>query len=281
VVLLLLVFIPGVRSEINYARRWIRFLGMGIQPSEVAKLAIIIFVASICSRNTDFRSFLKCFLITCVVSLLILFEPDFGGAIFVFLVSMVVLFLSGVRLSYIFCGGIIVPCIALLVALIKMPYVIERIYTFMNPSSNPLAEGYQIRQSLIALGSGGLFGEGPGNSIIKLFYLPQAYSDFIFPIIGEEFGFLGSLVIVGLFSAFLYVGSKITVRCKDRFSFLLAGGITFWIVFQAFINLAVTTALLPAKGIPLPFISFGGSSLFCLLTGVGILLNITRQHACN
>ncbi|MCZ6691031.1 MAG: putative lipid II flippase FtsW [Planctomycetota bacterium] len=286
--LLLAVLIPGVGHEANGARRWIRFAGVGFQPSEVAKLALIIFVSSavtIGATKTVVLGGLKKEVKGLGIALaaiagslcLILMEPDFGTAVLVGTLSVSVLFVAGIRLAHLIplaaAGGVL----GLYVMLTRFQHVRDRFATFLNPDLDPLGKGYQVRQSLLALGSGGLMGEGLGESRQKLFFLPLEHSDFIFAVIGEELGMIGTFLVIGLFVAFIYCGYRIMSAAPDSLGYVMAFGIVILVGLQAALNIAVVTAALPTKGMPLPFISFGGSSLLISLVAVGILLNIASQ----
>ena len=282
IISLLLVLIPGVAPKINGARRWFRFSDLSFQPSEMAKLAMVIFLSASISLNPDriknFKhGFLPLFAVVSFISALILVEPDIGTASFILMVSSLILIVGGVKLNNILPLAAGAFVLTGTVALFAMPHFKDRIMVFLDPSRDPLGKGYNINQSFIALGSGGWFGVGLGKGISKLFFLPEVHSDFIFPVIGEELGFIGSIVIMGLFAYLLYIGYRIMQKTSDRFSFLLAFGIIFFIILQAAMNIAVVTGAIPAKGIPLPFISFGGSSLLFIMFGLGILVNIANN----
>ncbi|OQY99937.1 MAG: putative lipid II flippase FtsW [Candidatus Brocadia sp. UTAMX2] len=283
-VLLVLVLLPGIGTVTNGARRWIRLNRIvGIQPSEFAKLAMIIFVSNYIAKNQGRMSaFLYGFVIpmgiTAATSALILKEPDFGTAAFIALLSMMMLVVGGARVIYVFFTAMaLAPCIHKMLFDVQFRKV--RLLAFLDPWKDPSGTGYQIIQSWIALGSGGLTGLGLGNSRQKLFFLPESNSDFIFTIIGEEFGFLGVICVIGLFLLFLWQGLKIVHAAKDVFGFFLGFGITMMFGLQAMLNIAVVSGAVPTKGIPLPFISSGGSSLLFSMIGVGVLVNIARQSS--
>lgn len=279
---LVAVLIPDIGTTIRGTRRWLRFGSIGLQPSEMAKITLIIFFSAFVSLNTHkiksfSLGFLPSFGLLTLVCGLILLEPDVGTAIFIALVTGLLLIIGGARLTHIvpiFCVAIF--CIILILAH-KSPYIMDRINVFLNPSADQLGKGYHIQQSLIALGSGGMLGTGLGQSTQKLFFLPEAQSDFIFPIIGEELGFIGTTSIILLFLGLLYVGWRICKNTPDLFAFLLSFGIILFITLQAAINIGVVTGSMPAKGISLPFISYGGSSLFFTMIGIGILVNIANR----
>lgn len=280
--LLVLVLIPGIGSVRNGSRSWFGIGSFGIQPSEFAKLGLIIFFSKYLSKNDkDLKKILKGVLPVLGISLLafglIMLQPDFGTGM-VMMVSLIsLLFISGVPLKFFINLGIMgVGGIVFLI--ISASYRLERIFSFINPWKDPLGSGFQIIQSLYAIGPGGLLGFGFKNSIQKHFYLPEPQTDFIFSIISEEFGFLGVLIISILFITILIRGINISLRAKDLFSKYLAFGITFMIVFQAILNLMVVIGLVPVTGITLPFLSYGGSSLLISMTSIGILLNISRYE---
>ena len=280
--LLLLVLIPGIGTVTNGARRWIR-LGhtLGIQPSEFAKLAIIIFVSAYIAKNQSLMSEFKCgfmipIVIIAVTGALVIKEPDFGSAAFITILSIIMLIVGGTRFIYVFFTIIAtVPFVHKM--LFEVSYRKDRLMAFMDPWQDPSGTGYHVIQSWIALGSGGLTGLGVGSSKQKLFFLPESSSDFIFTIIGEEFGFIGVLVIICLFLLLIWQGLKIAHATKDVFGFFLGFGITVMFGLQAIINIAVVSGIVPTKGIPLPFVSSGGSSLLFSMIGIGILINIARQ----
>ncbi|MEK6558970.1 MAG: putative lipid II flippase FtsW [Planctomycetota bacterium] len=281
-ILIALVLIPGIGTVTNGARRWIRFSNFfGIQPSEFAKLSIIIFISSYIAKNHNLMSgFIKGFAtplgITALTSGLIIMEPDFGTSAFIAILSLIMLIVGGTRIIYIFFTAIAsVPFIYKL--LFEVSFRLDRLKAFLDPWKDPLGAGYHIIQSWIALGSGGLTGLGVGGSRQKLFFLPESSSDFIFTIIGEEFGFIGAMIIISLFVLLIWQGLKIIHAAKDIFGFFLGLGITVMFGLQAAINIAVVSGRMPTKGIPLPFISSGGSSLLFSMIGIGILVNIARQ----
>ncbi len=289
---LAVVLIPEIGAKINGSRRWIRVGVFGYQPSEFAKLAMIIFMSGYIVKNREkMATFAKGFVVPIiligVVSLLILKEPDFGTAIFVTVVSFILLMAGGTRIIYVI-FTLIASIPHIYQILNKIPtYQHNRLLAFLDPWKDPMGIGYQIIQSWIALGSGGIAGLGLGESRQKLFFLPMSDNDFIFSIIGEEFGFIGTTCIIIMFALFAWQGMRICKTAPDAFGFFLALGITASIALQAAINVAVVTGSIPTKGLPLPFISTGGSSILLSLLGVGILLNIARQSensdvsACN
>lgn len=281
-ILLLLVLIPGIGTVTNGARRWMR-LGhtLGIQPSEFAKLAIIIFVSAYIAKNQSRMSEFKCgfmipIIIIALAGALIIKEPDFGSAAFITILSVIMLLVGGTRIIYVF-FTIIAAAPFIHKMLFEVSYRKDRLMAFMDPWQDPSGTGYHIIQSWIALGSGGLAGLGVGSSRQKLFFLPESSNDFIFTIIGEEFGFIGVLAIICLFLSLIWQGLKIVHATKDVFGFFLGFGITVMFGLQAIINIAVVSGIVPTKGIPLPFVSSGGSSLLFSMIGIGILINIARQ----
>lgn len=283
-ILLVLVLVPGIGTVTNGARRWIRLNRvLGIQPSEFAKLVMLIFIANYLAKNQGRMSqFIYGFVIpmgvAVVISALVLKEPDFGTAAFIAILSLILLMIGGTRMIYVILAAMAVtPCIHKM--LFDVPFRKIRLLVFLDPWKDPSGAGYQIIQSWIALGSGGLTGLGLGSSRQKLFFLPESNSDFIFTIIGEEFGFLGASLVIGLFLLLVWHGLKIVHAAKDVFGFFLGLGITVMFGLQAILNIAVVSGVLPTKGIPLPFVSSGGSSLLFSMIGVGILVNIARQSS--
>jgi cell division protein FtsW len=278
---LLLISVLLFGTTVSGAKRWLRFGPVGFQPSEIAKITVIIFLAWYIDRRTskikNFKDGLfKPFFVVGSIIFLIFLERDFGVPLLIFLLTIILLFIGGANYLYIiFAATAAVPII--IYAVIKEPYRLKRITTFLNPWADPQGAGYQLVQSLIAMGSGGLKGVGLGESKVKMLFLPDPHTDFIFPIIGEEFGFIGTMVILSLFIALFIFGIKIAVNAKNLFGTLLAFGITVMITLQALINMSVSVGVIPTKGLPLPFISFGGSSVLVMLTSVGILLNIGKQ----
>ena len=281
--LLIIVLIPGIGTTTNGASRWIRIGSyFGFQPSEFAKLAMIIFMSSyIATKQEKMANFTKGFLIPVIliglVSLLILKEPDLGTAIFVSLISFILIIVGGTRIVYvIFTLMAAAPHIYSIIYKIQA-YQKARLLAFLDPWKDPEGIGYQIIQSWIALGSGGLTGLGLGESRQKLFFLPESSSDFIFSIIGEELGFIGTTGIIIIFALLAWQGMRVCRSAPDMLGFSLALGITLSITLQSAINIAVATGAMPTTGLPLPFISAGGSSLLLSSIGIGILLNIAKK----
>ncbi|HYE66322.1 MAG TPA: putative lipid II flippase FtsW [Pyrinomonadaceae bacterium] len=277
VVLLLCVF---AFSASNGAHRWIKLSGFSIQPSELSKLTLIIFLAYFLEKRAGeedsfWRTFLPCAGVTSVLGVLIVAEPDFGTALMLVFICVVMCFTAGVRLLHLLIAA--VPAlIGAVVLLVYVPWRFGRLITFLDPWSDPQDKGFQVVQSLIAVGSGGLHGLGFAQGKQKMFFLPYAHSDFIFAVIGEELGLIGALTVVLVFGVFLWRGVRTALLAPDRFGMLLGIGIVTSVVAQALFNISVVLSLVPTKGIPLPFISYGGSSLVPTLVGVGILLNISQ-----
>ena len=278
--LLILVLIPGIGREVSGANRWFRFKFISFQPSELANIALIIYIADFITRKENqIRTFLKGFLPPMLILgftiLLILMQPDLGTSLALGMVVFIMLFVAGARLSYLL-SVVLVTLPLLAVLIFSVPYRRMRIMAFLNPWLDPKGSGFQIIQSQIALGSGGIFGLGLGQSKQKLFYLPAAHTDFIFSIIGEEIGLLGTLGVVILFMILLYQGFKVIKNASGKFGYFLSLGLVLILSFKAVINIGVSCGLMPTKGLPLPFISYGGSSLIFDMVSVGILMNIAR-----
>jgi cell division protein FtsW len=270
------------RSPINGTRRWFGIGGFGIQPSELAKLAAIMFTALVLERrrhriNELGYSLVPIGLIVGVLTGLILLEPDFGTAVSMLAVIAVMVFAAGISYRYLLGAGLLMLP-ALYVIMMQADYRRRRLLTFMDPWADPLGDGFQIIQSLIAVGTGGVFGKGLMSGVQKLFYLPEPHTDFIFAVISEETGLLGASLVVLCFSVIAWRGLRTAMRAPDSFGAFLALGITMMLVLQAFVNISVVLGLMPTKGIPLPLVSNGGSSMLINLLGVGVLLNIS-QHA--
>jgi len=278
---LLLVLVLIFAPSINGARRWFRFGPFSFQPAELAKFTVVIFLAKYIhnwnKKMNDFKTgMFKPFLIMGPILLLVFLEKDFGIPTIIFVTIIILLFVGGAKLKHLFL--IFLPIIPIaIVFILKYKYRLSRLTIFLNPWSDPDGAGYQIIQSLSAFGSGGLWGRGLGESKINNLFLPESHTDFIFPIIGEEIGFLGTILVVILFIILFYTGTQIAKYAKNTFGSILAFGITLTISLQAIVNMGVCLDLLPNKGLPLPFISFGGSSLLMTFTSIGILLNICRQ----
>ena len=279
--MLLAVMIPGFGKEVGGARRWLVLGGFTFQPSELAKFALILFIAkSLVKRSDQLRNFAYGYLPKLIVLsfffLPILFQPDFGTAITICAVTFIMLMLAGLRSKFlIYSILVIVPLFT--IAIMNAEYRMRRIVAFLNPWENESNAGFQVIQSFYAFGRGGVFGSGIGSSSQKLFYLPEAHTDFIFSVIGEELGFTGTLMIIILFSMLIWRGFFIAYHAKDSFGVHVAIGLTLLIGIQAFMNMGVTVGLLPTKGLTLPFVSMGGSSLVVLMLSVGVLLNISEK----
>lgn len=281
VISLVVVLFPGIGRLAGGARRWISLGGpFSFQPAEGAKLALALYLANFLAnrglRLLEFhRGILPPLLITGVMFGLILVQPDMGSALLIGLLTVGMLFIGGARLFHLFGMGV-VSLPVMTVAILGEEYRRRRILAFLDPWSDPQGAGFHIIQSLLALGSGGLFGVGLGESRQKFFYLPERHTDFIFAILGEELGLVGTIAVVALFGLFAYRGFRIARQAPDRYGSLLAGGITMMVVLQAIMNIGVTSGVLPITGVPLPFLSFGGSSMLFTMIGVGILLNISQ-----
>jgi cell division protein FtsW len=274
---LLVVF---TQPKINGAQRWLRG-PMSFQPSEVAKLVLLMFLAAYLHRhaseiNQFSRRLVPCMAVVLTFVGLIAIEPDLGQAICIVAMTVVLLFVSG--LSWLYLGSAaLLAAPAFYFFVYRVPFRWGRLMAFLDPGMDPLGAGWQITQSLTAIGSGGLFGTGLGGSKQKLFFLPYAHSDFIFAIIGEEIGLVGTLLVTALFLVFFYRGMKISLKAADKFGFYLALGITSMVTVQSLINISMVLSLLPTKGIALPFISQGGSSMLLNLMATGVLLNISQN----
>lgn len=279
---LVLVLVPGFGKLAGGARRWLKLGPVVFQPTELLKLSLLAYLASSLSRkNRNMESFTRGFLpyliLIGVIFALIMKQPDFGTATLLAVISMVLVFISGAKVSHIV-STILCSLPIFYVFLFRVEYRRARILSFLNPWEDPLGKGFHTIQSLISLGSGGAAGLGLGAGRQKLFYLPTPHTDFIFSVIGEEFGFIGTSIIIFLFLMILWQGIRIALQAKDEFGKLFALGITFLVVFQAFLNMGVASGILPVKGVTLPFISYGGSSLFLSMASVGVLLSIYKYR---
>ena len=281
IILLVLVLIPGIGSVRNGSRSWFGIGSFGIQPSEFAKISLIILTSKYITNSNKFlsdirRGVVPILLILFFVFGLIMLQPDFGTGMIIILSIIAILYIAGVNMKFfIYLGAIGIIGIVFLIAI--APYRMDRITSFLNPWADPLGTGFQIIQSLYAIGPGGLFGMGFLNSRQKHFYLPEPQTDFIFSIISEEFGIMGVFIVSTLFISILYCGLKISLNCKDPFGKYLSFGITFQMLVQAVMNLAVVVGLIPVTGVTLPFLSYGGSSLLISMISIGILLNICKS----
>ncbi|MGE0041270.1 MAG: putative lipid II flippase FtsW [Vicinamibacterales bacterium] len=278
---LLLVAVLFARP-VNGTRRWFAVAGFGIQPSELAKIVVIVFTAMMLERRMHRVNEIRYALLPIGVIVaglvgLILLEPDFGTAVSVLAVVGVMIFAAGLSYKYLL-GSVLLALPALYVILMSADYRRRRLLTFLDPWADPLGDGFQVIQSLIAVGTGGVFGRGLMAGVQKLFYLPEPHTDFIYAVISEELGMVGATVILLCFCVIAWRGLRTAMRAPDGFGAFLALGLTMMIVFQAFVNISVVLGLMPTKGIPLPLVSAGGSSLLINLLGIGVLLNIS-QHA--
>ena len=285
IVSLILVFIPGIGAKIYGASRWIQLGPISFQPSEMMKLSLIIYLAAwLESRGERIRDFFEGLTPFIMILILIIFllvkQPDVGTLGVIILIAISMFFVAGSKISHILAiatGGIL-----LFFALIRLEaYRMSRFLVFLHPELDPRGTGYQINQALLAIGSGGIFGVGLGHSLQKFNYLPEPVGDSIFAIIGEELGLIGIIFLIILFLILTIQGLKIAKKAPDNFSRLLATGIISWIFFQAFINISAISGIIPLTGIPLPFISYGGTSIVFLLFAVGILLNISKHIKSN
>jgi cell division protein FtsW len=260
------------------AKRWLRLWPSTFQPSEMVKLSMVIFLAKYMSaynyRTDSLASFIKPIAIMAVFQVIFLRQPDFGAAISLGIITLAMLFFSGMKLRYLL--SIAVFALPAAVKLIREPYRWKRVTSFLNPWEDPQGSGFQLIQSFIALGSGGIKGVGLGESKQKLLFLPETHTDFIFSLVGEELGLIGAGVIIFLFVMLFVRGIAATNRAKDSFVYYLSFGISIMIALQALINFSVVTGMIPTKGLPLPFISYGGSSLLVTMAAVGILLNLSK-----
>jgi len=281
-VLLLLVLIPPFGQAINGTRRWIRLGPVSFQPAELAKLALVVYLAAFVARRGEDtqdvrRTLVPPLLVGGAFAALVLLQPDLGNCLTLVALTFGVLYIAGTPAKYL--AWLVAPAVPLLaLAIWVAPYRLRRITAFWDPWSDARGSGFQIIQSWLAFGNGGLTGQGIGGSRQKLFYLPESHTDFIFAVVGEELGFIGAVVLVGLFAVLIWRGLRVGLRAPDPFGAHLALGITLLIAIQTLLNLGVVTGLLPTKGLPLPFISFGGSALLVTMLGTGVLLNIS-QHA--
>jgi cell division protein FtsW len=280
VVLALVAVLFG--RPVKGASRWLFFGPIGVQPSEMAKLVVIVFTAALLERRMDrvdepSHALLPIGVVVGGIVALILVEPDLGTAVSIAMIASVMVFAAGISYRYVV-GLTLASIPALYVLLMSSAYRRERITAFLDPWSDPLKTGFQVIQSMIAVGTGGVFGRGLMGSVQKWLYLPEPHNDFIYAVISEELGLLGATTVLACFCVIMWRGLRTAVRAPDRFGAFLAIGLTTMVAFQAFFNISVVLGLLPTKGIPLPFVSAGGSSLLINLLGMGILLNVS-QHA--
>ena len=277
----MLALLPGIGREAGGAKRWVKLGFIGFQPSEFTGFFLIVYVADILDRKQPvIRSFLRGFMPPLTILgfsvLLILLQPDLGSSVCILAVGLIMMFVAGVNMAY-FLPFLVPISLIFYILIFKVAYRLRRIVSYLDPWSDTKGAGFQIIQSFLALGSGGILGLGLGCSKQKLFYLPQAHTDFIFSIIGEEAGLVGTLSVVALFVIFVWFGMRISIKAKDLFGRFLGLGITTSIGLRAVINIAVSTGAIPTKGLPLPFISYGGTALIFSIVGVAILINISNS----
>ncbi len=281
IILLILVLVPGIGTIRNGSRSWFGIGSLGIQPSEFAKLSLLIFTSKYLARNkinvnNEIKNIIPLLCIIIFTFGLIMLQPDFGTGVVLVAANIVVIFASGVKVSFFVKLGV-TALIGLIGLVVVAPYRVARIVSFLNPWSDPLGSGFQIIQSLYAIGPGGLLGQGFLESRQKHFYLPEPQTDFIFSIISEEFGFLGVIIVTGLFLFIFYRIVRISLRQTDLFAKYLSFGLGSAILVQALLNLFVVVGLVPVTGVTLPFLSYGGSSLLISLASIGIVLNISKK----
>jgi cell division protein FtsW len=283
IALLILIWIPGLGVVRGGARRWVRLGPVLAEPSELVKFAVIFFLADFLAKRQDLMASFKhgplpAFLIIGPIALLVLKQPDFGTTVMLALVLFALLFAAGARARHLGAAGGLALAALVLQAVAK-PYRVKRLTTFMDPWSSARGAGFQLTQSLIALGEGGGWGMGLGAGRQKMFYLPQAHTDFVFAVVVEEFGMLGAAVVFALFCAILFRGMRIAHEEPDPFASLLAVGLTAMLSLQALVNMAVVIGLVPTKGLPLPFLSYGGTSIVMSMSALGVLLALSRRPA--
>ena len=282
VVLLVLVFVPGFGVQSYGANRWVSILGISVQPSELAKFALILYLASYLSDNHEkiktFKGLIPPLVVAGLLCLLVIIEPSMSVTMCLLFLTFFMLIVGGINKKHtLLFSGLASMCVPLLI--IAEPYRVKRLFAFLDPWISPQGEGYQLIQSLYSLGNGGMFGVGLFNSRQKYLFLPFAESDFIFSIIGEEFGFFGAILLIFVFGALCYMLFKIGLSAKDRFGCLLSLGVGVLIAVQTLLNIAVVTGSIPPTGLPLPFISSGGTSVAVFMAGVGVCVNVHRQSA--
>lgn len=280
VLLLVMVLIPAIGKSSFGARRWLDLGPINFQPSELAKITVVLYVADFLSRKgnkiTSLREgFIPLMLVMMLFCALIVRQPDLGSTLLIATLIFAMMFVAGAKMTHLLMVGVTaIPLVAYLV--ISEPYRMRRIVAFLNPWADSQGVGFQLTQSQIALGSGGIFGVGPGQSVQKLFYLPAAHTDFIFSIVGEELGLIGTLVVILLFGIFIWQAARIAKRVSDPFGYFICIGVIVLIGLQAVVNIGVSIGAFPTKGLPLPFISYGGSALIFNMIAVGLLLNVSR-----
>lgn len=280
VVLLILVFVPGFGVQSYGANRWVNFFGISIQPSELTKFALVLFLASYLSENHDkvktFKGLIPALIVAGVLCLLVIIEPSMSVTMCLAFLTFFMLIIGGINKKHTLLFSS-VAAMAVPALIIAEPYRMKRLFAFLDPWISPQGEGFQLIQSLYSLGNGGLFGVGLFNSRQKYLFLPFAESDFIFSIIGEEFGLIGSLLLILVFGILVFFLIKIGLNAKDRFGCLLSCGVGILIAVQTLLNIAVVTGSIPPTGLPLPFISSGGTSVAVFMAGVGVCLNVHRK----
>jgi cell division protein FtsW len=284
ILLLIVVLIPGIGHEVNGSRRWVRLGFMNFQVSELARVLLLTYVASYAVRRadelrSDFKGFMRPVAVLGGAAVLLLLEPDFGAATVLLATGIAVLFLAGARITHLLVP-IVVGVAGLAVLAVTSPYRLRRLVAFRDPWGDPFDSGFQLVQSLIAIGRGEWFGVGLGSSVQKLFYLPEAHTDFVFAVLAEEFGFVGVVIVLSLFA--LLVGRALTISRNAahvglQFQSYVAASIGIWLGLQAFVNIGVNTGLLPTKGLTLPLLSYGGSSMLVTLAWLGVLLRIHHE----
>ena len=283
-VLLVLVLVPGLGHEVNGSRRWVRLGFMNFQVSELARVMLLTYIASYAVRRSEelcssFKGFMKPVAVLGAAAVLLLAEPDFGAATVLMATGLAVLFLAGVRIHHLLVP-VLVAVAGMAVLAVTSSYRMRRLTAFRNPWEDPFDSGFQLVQSLIAIGRGEWFGVGLGSSVQKLFYLPEAHTDFVFAVLAEEFGFVGVVVVVGLFALLVGRAFEISRRAADAgltFQSYLAASIGIWVGLQAFVNIGVNMGLLPTKGLTLPLLSYGGSSMLVTLGVLGLLMRIHHE----
>ena len=281
-ILLILVLIPGIGKVRNGSRSWFGIGPLGIQPSEFTKIALIIYTSKYLAHNNRYikdikKGLLPLFIIISIFFLLIMLEPDFGTAMVIILTLIVMIYIAGPKISFFLKIGFL-GLIGIIILIIIAPYRLQRIVAYLNPWSDPLGSGFQIIQSLYAIGPSGLLGTGLGNSVQKNFYLPEPQTDFIFSIIAEELGFFGVLIIILLFLTIFITSMKISLSKQDLFSKYLSFGLSFGIILQVILNILVVTGTIPTTGITCVFLSYGGSSLLVSMLSIGIILSMSNHN---
>lgn len=285
IILLLVVLVPGFGRKVNGSTRWLNLGFVAVQISEMVKFCIIVYLASYIVRQrealkTQFFGFVRPLILLGVVSALLLLEPDFGATVVIITTAMSMLFLAGVPFAYFFGLSFFIG-LAFIILAISAPYRLQRLTAFLDPWAYQFDSGYQLTQALIAFGRGEWFGVGLGSSVQKLFYLPEAYTDFVFAVLAEELGLVGGLCVIGLYVLLAIRGMTIGLTAEKRgaiFAAFCCYGITFWIAFQAFISMGVNTGLLPTKGLTLPFLSYGGCSLIVLCIAIALIFRVDFEN---